>query len=65
MKYRTIDGTPIVFTDKIKPGEFQYCSTCLVVGQGTDLLELAQTLADFDSKFLKECRISPLDTVVL
>lgn len=62
MKLKTIDGTPVVLTKKLKPGEFKYCRQFLFVGEGTDLLELAMTLDTFDAKFLKECGIAPLDS---
>lgn len=56
----TLDGTRIIFTDALKPGEFQYCRQFLFVGKGTDMLELAETLDQFDTKFLKDCGIAPL-----
>jgi len=60
MQHTMLDGTRIVYTDKLKPGEFQFCRQFLFVGTGTDLLDLAETLDTFDAKFLKECGISPL-----
>jgi hypothetical protein len=60
MKLPTIDGTPIVYTHKLKKDEFQYCRQFLFVGTGTDLLDLAEALDTFDEKFLKKVGISPL-----
>jgi hypothetical protein len=58
MEHTSLDGTPIVFVDKLKPGEFQFCRQFLFVGTGTDLLALATTLDQFDAKFLKDCGIT-------
>ena len=61
MKPTTLDGTPIVFTDKMKPGEFRYCRQFLFVGVGTDLLDLAEALDTFDAKFFKDVGITPYE----
>jgi hypothetical protein len=61
MRHTTIDGTPIVFTDKLKIGEFQHCRQFLFCGTGTDLTQLAVELDRFDAEFLKDCGIAPID----
>jgi hypothetical protein len=62
MKHTTMDGTQVVFTDKMEQGKFQFCRQFLFVGLGTDLLELAEALDRFDEQFFKAVGITPYDT---
>jgi len=55
-------GTPVIYTTKLQPGEWQFVHQFLFCGTGTNLIELAEKLDQFDAEFLRKLAITPYKT---